>query len=167
MNKEKPFEHKEPWEGVDESKFYPKKSSIGGFLAEGEKLKDVIVADRKVCEQLEIKSKEIGEKIAELLKRAMQEQGHKVPAVVDDFEISWTSWRGMQNCPFDGSYADFSNLDFIITNRKTGESFSGPGLIAHLLKEHDFFEGHTSYRVDPEQAVKVLFEKEIKKGDVK
>lgn len=156
---------KEPWEDIEEGRFYPEKSSSAGFLIEGEKLKDVIMADRAICEELQIKPHEIGQKIFELLERAIKKQEGvpKNPVIISGFEIRWDTWRGIQDCPFDGSFESFSNIDFTITNLKTGESFSGPGLIAHLLKNHDFFEGHTSYRVDPEQAIKVLFEKELEK----
>jgi hypothetical protein len=80
----------------------------------------------------------------------------------DKFDVLMKSWRGMQSCPFDKSIAPFSSIDFTITNKQTGKSFKGPGLIAHLLKEHSFFEGNTAYRVDPEKAIEVLFEKTVK-----
>ena len=54
--------------------------------------------------------------------------------------------------------AEASKNGFLyILNRETGESFTGPGLIVHLIREHHFFEGKESpYRVEPEKAVRVL-----------
>lgn len=129
--------------------FYPGALSEAGFLAEGEDLNEVIARDRATCEQYGLTPKDVGQKIAEILRGERK----------DEFDLKTQSWRGMQECPFDKGFKPFSSLDFTITNKKTDKSFSGPGLIAHLLTDHDFFEGNTSYRVDPEEAIEVLFEK--------
>ena len=134
---------------VDEKVFYPGKLSVDGFLASGEKLNEVIARDRATCERLGVTPKQIGEAIEKILK---ENEG-------DLFDVSRETWRGMQECPFDKSLTPFSNQDFIITNKQTGESFGGPGLIIHLLKEHSFFEGNTKYRVEPENVIRVLFGK--------
>lgn len=45
----------------------------------------------------------------------------------------------------------------MILNRKTGESFTAPALIVHLIRAHHFFEGVESpYRVDPEKVIRTL-----------
>lgn len=44
----------------------------------------------------------------------------------------------------------WSDMDFLLLNRTTGEFITCPGLIVHLVREHHFFEGSKSpYRVDP------------------
>jgi hypothetical protein len=51
----------------------------------------------------------------------------------------------------------YAELDFLVINRDTGDYLAGPGLIAHLIREHQFFEGPGSpYRVDPATAARVL-----------
>ena len=51
----------------------------------------------------------------------------------------------------------YGDIDFVITNNRTGETLKGPGLIVHLIRDHHFFEGKQSpYRVDPEKAARVL-----------
>jgi hypothetical protein len=46
---------------------------------------------------------------------------------------------------------------FLILNRRSGESVTGPGLIVHLIREHQFFEGSESpYRLEPSKAIRVL-----------
>lgn len=51
----------------------------------------------------------------------------------------------------------YSDLDFLVINRGTGEYMQGPGLVVHLIRDHHFFEGTGSpYRVDPETAARVL-----------
>ncbi len=48
-------------------------------------------------------------------------------------------------------------FDFLILNRRLGESVTGPGLIVHLIREHQFFEGSESpYRLEPSKAIRVL-----------
>ena len=78
--------------------------------------------------------------------------------IVGNLHLFITQWRSFQVCPW-GCPADvqLGSIDFLILNRKTGESFTGPGLIVHLIREHHFFEGQASlYRVDPAKAVRVL-----------
>lgn len=51
----------------------------------------------------------------------------------------------------------YSDIDFLLINRGTGDYLAGPGLITHLIRDHHFFEGPGSpYRVDPTTAVRVL-----------
>jgi hypothetical protein len=138
-----------------EQSLYPGKSSIGGFLAIGEKLDDVIARDQATRELYGMTPGQIGGAIEEIL------QGKRG----DEFEVTKKEWRGMQGCQFDNTIQPFSSLDFTITNKKTGASLQGPGLITHLLKEHNFFEGNTRYRVDPEIAIKALFDKELPSAD--
>lgn len=132
-----------------EAEFYPGKSSASGFLAPGEHLNEIIARDKATCERLGFTPKKIGEAIELLLK-----EGGGVT-----FTVRKESYRGKQESPFDGKEYPFSNVDFTITNNETGESFSGPGLIVHLLKDHSFFEGSVRHRVNPEKAIKVLFGK--------
>ena len=143
------FESSDNHENVNLAEFYPGASSHDGFLAPGENLDEVIARDRNTCEGKGTTPKEIGQIIEEILSG-----GRK-----DKFELSTKSWRGDQTCPFDRSRQPFASIDFVIKNKQTGKSFSGPGLIAHLLKEHDFFEGDTPYRVEPEEAIEVLLER--------
>ncbi len=51
----------------------------------------------------------------------------------------------------------YSDIDFLLINRGTGDYLAGPGLIVHLIRDHRFFEGPASpYRVDPVTAARVL-----------
>ena len=68
------------------------------------------------------------------------------------FLVVFKSW---QDCPW-GCDAH-SRFDFMIVNRKTGQSVTGPELMPHLIRTHHFFGGlGTPYRSDPEQLVSVL-----------
>ena len=135
-------------------RWYPGGDSAGGFLAWGEKLEEVIAADNATVASLGHSHQEIGQKLEEIFAH-----GKKSP-----FRLEETVYRGYQHCPFaDCSYPykkayGPSDMDFVLTNPASGESISGPGLIAHLIAQHQFFKGPRSpYRVDPAQLVKVLF----------
>lgn len=48
-------------------------------------------------------------------------------------------------------------LDFLVLDRESGRWLRGPGLIAHLIAEHGFFEGSISlHRVEPEPLAQLL-----------
>ena len=132
-----------------EKGFYPGELSQTGFLAASENINDVVLRDRAICERHGVTPREIGEAVENVLEGRQAEK----------FEVTTKVWRGIQKCPFDKKYDKYGSMDFTITNKATGNSFNGPGLIVHLLKEHDFFEGNTPYRVEPEAAIQVLFEK--------
>jgi hypothetical protein len=75
---------------------------------------------------------------------------------VDHFQFFMIQWRGYQDCPWGCPNAGGS-FDFMILNRKTGNSFTAPSLITHLIKNHHFFEGVESpYRCDPEKVILVF-----------
>ncbi len=72
------------------------------------------------------------------------------------YQVFMLQYRGLQECPWDcpGASGDY---DFMILDRWTGLSFTGPSLIPHLIRHHFFFEGRQSpYRVDPEKASLIL-----------
>jgi hypothetical protein len=76
--------------------------------------------------------------------------------VEPDLQVFYIQYRGFQECPWGCNTAEGSR-DFLILNRKTGEYFTGPSLIVHLIREHHFFEGTgTSFRTDPAKAARVL-----------
>jgi hypothetical protein len=77
--------------------------------------------------------------------------------VGEKLQVFLAAYRGLQDCPWGCEYHPWACLNFLILNRATGESITGPGLIVHLIREHQFLEGSESpYRVDPAQAVRVL-----------
>ena len=65
------------------------------------------------------------------------------------------AYKGWQDCPW-GCVAH-GDHDFMILNRKTGESVTAPELMPHLIRAHHFFEGlGTPFRTDPERLARVL-----------
>ena len=84
--------------------------------------------------------------------------------IVDSLRVSWDSYMGYQNCPFEckGNRDEIlSDTDFTICNINLNKSIFCSELHPHLIKEHEFFEGNTKYRLDPTLAIEVL---DIKQG---
>jgi hypothetical protein len=72
-------------------------------------------------------------------------------------QVFFVAFLGLQDCPWDCGYIPWSSFDFLILNRRSGEDITGPGMIVHLIREHQFFEGSESpYRVEPLKAIRVL-----------
>jgi hypothetical protein len=72
-------------------------------------------------------------------------------------QVFFAGYRGLQDCPWDCTLIPWACFDFLILNRRSGEYIAGPGLIVHLIREHQFFEGSESpYRVEPLKAIRVL-----------
>lgn len=79
--------------------------------------------------------------------------------VDNKLQVFFIHSRGRQECPWEGTgtYHQWDSVEFLILNRHLGEYFIGPGLIVHLIREHQFFEGLESpYRVEPVKVARVL-----------
>jgi len=82
--------------------------------------------------------------------------------VDNKYQVFIAQYRGLQQYPWGCEYDRWSSFDFLVLNRESGEYVTGPGLIVHLIREHQFFEGkESSYRTDPIQLARVL---ELKSG---
>lgn len=146
----------------------PGHSSGAGFLNETESLLEVHDADCDTLKRLLVGHEQIADKLERITAKARRmvtlahrrgediwERVHKGLRVEDLF-ISWVSYKGYQHCPFgcDGREA-LSDIDYTVTDDSVQSIFFSQ-LHIHLLRRHHFFEGHIQYRLDPEQAVKVL-----------
>ncbi len=77
--------------------------------------------------------------------------------IENKYQVFIIQYRGLQECPWNCKNADWGSFDFLLLNLQTGEYITAPGLIAHLIREHHFFEGQeTSYRVEPLKLAQVL-----------
>jgi hypothetical protein len=77
--------------------------------------------------------------------------------VEEILQVFFAVYRGLQDCPWGCAHVPWAYFDFLILNRRSGESVTGPGLIVHLIREHQFFEGSESpYRLEPSKAIRVL-----------
>ena len=132
-----------------EARLRPNQSSKIGFLGPSESLKEVIYQDAETLRRLGLTHEEIADKLEYLVSNPQKSHGFKVDS---------RRYRGSQQDPFQEgrSSVPHSNKDITITN-SIGEVVTFPGLIIKLIRDYQFFEGRgTSYRLDPENAVKIL-----------
>ncbi len=129
-------------------KLYPGNSSIKGFLAYDEDFHQVRQRDLNNIKYTGITCIQIADRIESILRGQCTER----------FTVDTTSYFGYQNCPLCNGHDDDcrSDNESIIINKKTKEQIFIPGLIIHLIKKHQFFEGNTPYRVNPLTAIRVL-----------
>ena len=152
---------------VIEGRMRPGQYSCAGFLDQNQSLREVIETDAKVLEEYEITHKQVGDRLESLMGQA--DRGD----LVNDFlRVFAVGWRGYQFCPFfyETEKLDLGSRlyscgrgdhDFTVKNERQGTEIRFPQLMAHLVRDHHFFEGNVSYRLNPEDAIKVL---ELKPG---
>lgn len=153
--------------------------SGGGFLGPTESLETVIDHDAKILKRCGVSYQQIADALERLLWPAIKNtkgmspypnlyQPETVPHfdlnnlpeiteghIIGNLQIFTIGYRGIQECPW-GCQA-WGSSDFLILNRQTGESVTGPELVIHLIREHHFFEGMESpYRTDPAKLIRVL-----------
>lgn len=68
----------------------------------------------------------------------------------------WSMGINDKNKPGKASCLGRGGVDYIITNKTTGEELFIPALILHLIEAHHFYEGNVLHRVDPEKLIRVL-----------
>jgi len=148
--------------------------STEGFLSSDEKLYDVYQKDDETLKRLKITYDQVADKLDAIIKFCRNCEW--VPEDTGDtcnlhnLKIKRICYLGYQGCPFGCSgeleelgegYHDLlrkthSATDFDVTNSVLKESIFFSELHSHLIRDHHFFEGHTKYRLDPEQCIKVL-----------
>jgi hypothetical protein len=148
-----------------EERMRPGSLSKAGFLGPGERLTDVLHEDRETLVRLGLTAREIANGLNALLEpvvRAKLDSG-----VVGQFRVSIRRYRGRQPCPFlddtestrceAGAHLRLASTDWRIRNLQTRDELGGPGLVVHLIGDHQFFEGHGSpYRVEPAKLARLL-----------
>ncbi|MDC0749283.1 hypothetical protein [Polyangium mundeleinium] len=140
----------------------PRVLSTAGFLGATERLDEVLKEDASTLSSLGLTPADIAgrirEVVGEALRRSRESAWETNEHDIGKFRVRMLQYAGYQDCPwFCAPDHEWAALDFVIENRHSGAKLKGPGLIAHLIAEHGFFEGKESpYRVDPRQAAEVL-----------
>jgi hypothetical protein len=157
--------------------------SMEGFLDHTQNLASVIAKDSATIQKLGITHKQIGDRLESLmgkanrqlqLKRRLPDENdseveEEQVTVEEVFLITVVGWMGIQQCPFFyEKVKDEESIgtrvyscgntsqDFTIFNKRNNQGISFSGLMAHLVRDHHFFEGNTSYRLNPERVIQVL-----------
>ncbi|MDE3045730.1 MAG: hypothetical protein KGJ02_03705 [Verrucomicrobiota bacterium] len=148
--------------------FQPGGASDVGFLAANESVVTVCDADDATLQKIGITYQQIADKLNAVMAKAKTISNHhllvgqrNMPIIVEGrLKVEYLdNGLGSQECPF-GDDAKGS-LNYKVSHLQTRESFSFPQLGPHLIEEHNFFEGHTDYRMEPETMCRVL---ELKPG---
>ncbi|MCA9487631.1 MAG: hypothetical protein KC516_01580 [Nanoarchaeota archaeon] len=160
----------------------PGRFSEAGFLGESDGLKNIVSADSRVLKKYGITYKQIADKLDSLTGQSFTAQYFESRKkdgnyrkikdggflIENKFKVHSVGWMGSQYCPFYFKVEDLGNggkriyncgsgsYDFTIKNVNQGTEIKFPQLMSHLIRDHHFFEGETSYRLDPEKAIKVL-----------
>lgn len=161
-----------------ESRMRPGAYSVRGFLGHHESLLEVMESDSEMVREMGLTDEQLIDPLDALLSKELEaivteaeadlpfERERQVRRT-SGFEVDiWIS-GGFQECPWSdldhectiglGIKQNFNSLEWKITNRRTGETIRGPGLIVHLVRDHHFFEGKRSpYRVDPAALARVF-----------
>jgi hypothetical protein len=143
----------------------PGSFSRSGFLGPGERLVDVISADASALTERGLSSADLASELDEVVSAAEASPSHEARIgavecriqVHQGFQICpWASDPGRRQCDA-GLGVRHASIDWRLTNLETGEELTGPGLVVHLIRDHEFFEGRMSpNRVDPLKLARVL-----------
>ena len=154
----------------------PGRFSRTGFLFYLENLIDVVERDRGLLKSVDITPRQIADRLESIIGQArriveLTYRGRRESNTLDlwstgiqvgSFVLRGNHWEGEQECPFvnavgrecrDTSYASW---DYILRNIALNVAVRFPGLAVHLIRDHHFFEGKVSRRVDPLLACRVL-----------
>jgi len=139
--------------------------SQNGFLGDNENLEEVLAEDRQVLKELGVTHAALATALESLIEVAEKSPDHSSRGY--PFHTTVEVFTGFQICPWAtdihhgqctiGGGSRFANLHWCIKNTRTGQEMCGPGLIVHLIRDHQFFEGMESpQRVDPRDLAKLL-----------
>lgn len=143
-------------------------SSVSGFISNDDDLMACATKDLSTLKEKKVTYLAIANKLEMLFRLALESPSgfayegnvkitHSQPTLCAQF------------CPFsvvsDDNASPFSkihdacsqdNMEFTIVNTLKNRSIVVSGLLAHLIKEHHFFEGHVQYRASPEDLIEIL-----------
>jgi len=125
------------------------------FWLEDENPDEIIARDEATMARLGIDPGELARKMAWAVKLSRQEEHYCKTFAHGQFTISSAYYRMMVWCPL--CSGEGGNGELVVIDNATGEELYFPSLMPHLVHTHRFFESpHSRYRVEPEQAARVL-----------
>jgi hypothetical protein len=143
-------------------RWYPGGDSNFGFLDWGQSLEKIITQDNATLARLGLKHDEIAQRLKSVLDSIDPFSGREM--VVENVRIKTNIFVGYQICPFDGCQFrtkacphSHSHINLLRNETSGQEAQNIPGMMWHLIGEHQFFEGGY-FRTDPEQLARILFD---------
>jgi hypothetical protein len=147
--------------------------STFGFLSPDASLEAQLAEDANRMADSGIEAGALGRRLAELL-RAAEGSDWSRPVPVGDHEIEIRKRRGLLTCPWApgelqacrvGEGGATTANQFVVSHPASGRQVEGFVLSAHLIRDHAFFGGRgTRVRIEPEDAVAVLFGRSVRPG---
>lgn len=150
-------------EGVLGTEFH----SEFGFIAPHERISAVVRRDEEILKRFGLTFEQVAKPLTDIRAHYVRTGESRFEITVNGrrFAVQARSPAGIlrtawfQSCPFVDSQ-NTEEYDFIITDPATGETLFFPGLLAHLINVHHFFEGNVhdssgnSFRMDPEKLIR-------------
>jgi len=128
---------------------------ISDFWLEDEDPEEIIARDEATMTRLGIDPQEMARKMAWAVELSRQKEHYCNTFTHDRFTISSAYYRMMVWCPL--CEGEGGNGEVLIIDNVTGEELYFPSMMPHLVSVHHFFESpRSSYRVEPEEAHRVL-----------
>ncbi|HEY4036066.1 MAG TPA: hypothetical protein VGL94_19075 [Ktedonobacteraceae bacterium] len=132
-----------------EARMRPRCDSGAGFLGSNESLREVIIKDTKTVTEMGLTHQEI----AEFLRLFSKEQKGRSEHNGKEYFHYFKPWRGDQVSPFsDGTKASVYHT---VINLENGARIEFSELLPEMIDRYGFYEGKTSYRLDPMEIARV------------
>lgn len=130
--------------------------TLHGFLGTDRRnLADILEADAREVARLGLTHEQIADRLDRLAKCASAGLGTEVVCETD-YRMCYHGARGRVPCPW-GHPGLFDKGDVHLTRISTGETIIFSELLAHLIREHGFYEGRGSpYRIEPATLKRIL-----------
>jgi hypothetical protein len=135
--------------------FKPSKFSGQGFLGNDDRtLQEIISADKRILEGLNVTCEAVADSLADVYDKAIKAFG-QITVVKPGITAALYESRGKIPCPFrDGT---FEKGEVIVKDLRSGGKLVVTSLSIHLIREHCFFQGRGSrFRIDPADTVKMF-----------
>ena len=142
-------------EYIDPRPSREREGKSSAFWLPDEDPQEIIARDEATMVELGIDPQQLARKLAWVVELSRQEEHYCKTFTHDRYTISSAYYRMMVPCPLcnDGG----GNGELLVRDNATGEELYFPSMMPHLIYVHHFFESpRSSYRVEPEEADRVL-----------
>jgi hypothetical protein len=152
--------------GELEARMRPGAWSQSGFLGPKETLIEVLDADARTMADIGVSAATLAARLDELI-TTVKAVPTRTALIDGRFDVRIEVFRGFQLCPWTpdpqhgqctaGTGVRHASSRWWIRNRIRRADLRGPGLIAHLIDAHGFFEGRqVEGRVEPIELARLL-----------
>jgi hypothetical protein len=125
------------------------------FWLPDEDPQEIIARDEATMAELRTDPQQLARKMAWAVELSRREDNYCKTFTFDRFTISSAYYRMMVPCPLCSGRG--GNGELLVIDNVTGEELYFPSMMPHLISVHHFFESpRSSYRVEPEEADRVL-----------